>query len=166
MPRLWIQLNSTVSLTPRLKKWLTLAGTICESYLPREAERAVLSVLICGDQSMRTVNRTHRGKDKTTDVLSFPVQSDLRKKGPRDWSAPGVLPLGDLLISLPQARRQAKEFSLSVEEEVVHLFFHGFLHLVGHDHETSSREEKAMEAQEAKLLKKFSKLLRNKKGRG
>jgi probable rRNA maturation factor len=158
MPRLRINLNSTVSLTPRLRRWLATAGTICESYLPAEAESAVLSVGFCGDQRMRTVNRTHRSKDKTTDVLSFPVQGDLRKKGPRDWMAPGVLPLGDLLISLPQARRQAKEFSLTLEEEVVHLFFHGFLHLVGYDHEASVREEKAMEAQEALLLEKFSKL--------
>lgn len=157
MPRLTLNLNSTVSLTPRLKKWLAVAGTICEVYLPAEASSAELSVTFCGDQRMRSVNRSHRGKDKTTDVLSFPVQSNLRRKGQRDWIAPGFLPLGDMLISLPQARRQAKEFSLSLEEEVVHLFFHGFLHLIGYDHEASSREEKAMEAQEALLLEKFSK---------
>lgn len=106
---------------------------------------------------MRTINREHRGKDKVTDVLSFPAQSSLRTSKNLDWIQAGELSLGDLVISLPQAQRQAREFKLTVEEEMVHLFIHGFLHLMGYDHELSSKEEKLMEGLEAKLLEKFAK---------
>jgi probable rRNA maturation factor len=106
---------------------------------------------------MRQTNKIHRGKDKTTDVLSFPAQDNLRTSKAFDWSAPGELPLGDLLISLPVARKQARRFNLPLETEVVHLFFHGFLHLLGYDHELSTAEEKLMQKKEAKLLADFAK---------
>jgi probable rRNA maturation factor len=74
---------------------------------------------------MRRLNRELRGKDKTTDVLSFPG---------------GVTPegyhLGDIVISLPQARRQAEEAGHSLGRELRILLLHGVLHCLGHDHET------------------------------
>ncbi len=162
MPRLLLELNSSVTLPPRLERWVRLAARVCAAELPRDVREARLSIGFCGDRRMRSVNREQRGKDKTTDVLSFPAQTDLRRPGPRDWMAPGVLPLGDVLVSLPQAQRQARAFELTLEEEVVHLFIHGFLHLLGHDHEVSLREEKIMQAREAELLARFARARRRK----
>lgn len=108
------------------------------------------------------MNREFRGKDKTTDVLSFPSQQSVRKSK-LTWAAPGVLPLGDLVLSLPQARRQAKQFGVSLEEEVVHLFIHGYLHLLGFDHEVSAKEEQLMLKHEARILEKFAEARKKKK---
>lgn len=157
MTQLQLEWTSSVTVSPKLRRWLTLAAEVAAQQLPKEAKVSLLSLTLCGDARMRRLNSEHRGKDKTTDVLSFPAQLTLRDpRGERDWFAPGILPLGDLVISLPQARRQAKEFKVSLEEEIVHLFFHGFLHLCGYDHELSSAEEKLMEKEEARLLEKFA----------
>jgi probable rRNA maturation factor len=155
--------HSRVKLSPKSQRWLALAAEVASGDLPKTVREALLNVMICGDARMRSMNREHRGKDKTTDVLSFPAQLSLRKKADWDWIASGILPIGDLVISLPQARRQAKEFGVRLEEELVHLFFHGFLHLYGFDHEISAKEEKIMQQHEARLLEKFAKL-RKKKG--
>lgn len=112
---------------------------------------------------MRSTNLMHRGKDTTTDVLSFPVQEDIRSGKNLDWLSPGELALGDLLISVPRARLQARQFGVSLEEELVHLFFHGFLHLIGFDHEISRREELIMQKHEAELLEQFAKLRAHRK---
>jgi len=163
MTKLTVATHAAVRLSPAARKWLALAAEVAAQDFPNNVREAILNVMICGDARMRTMNREHRGKDKTTDVLSFPAQTNLRKKSGWDWIAPGVLPMGDLVISLPQARRQAKEFSVRLEEELVHLFFHGFLHLQGFDHELNAKEEKIMQKHEARLLEKFA-VLRKKKG--
>lgn len=162
MARLQIAWQTSVKLSPKARQWLTLAAEIAAGDLPDKTDTGLLSINICGDARMRTINRTHRNKDKTTDVLSFPAQETLRGKTQFAWAGPGVLPLGDLIISLPQAQKQAKEFNVSLEEELVHLFFHGFLHLCGYDHEVSPKEEKIMESEEARLLESFA---RNRKPR-
>jgi probable rRNA maturation factor len=157
MSKISLNLTSSVRVTAKLYKWLTLAASIAQSELPKGVKEAPLSITLCGDSRMRKINKAHRGKDKTTDVLSFPAQENLHESKSLDWSQPGVLPLGDLIISLPVARKQAQRFKVSLETEVVHLFFHGFLHLLGHDHERSESEEKLMQKLEAKLLASFSK---------
>jgi probable rRNA maturation factor len=102
-----------------LRGWLvTLLGGIAPG-------ARSLAAKFCGDPAMRRLNRELRGKDKTTDVLSFPG---------------GVTPegyhLGDIVISLPQARRQAEEAGHSLGRELRILLLHGVLHCLGHDHET------------------------------
>jgi probable rRNA maturation factor len=88
--------------------------------------------LIAGDARMRRLNREFRGKDATTDVLSFaaiPVTGD-RNRSP-------VLPrAGDIAISLPRARAQARRLGHSTEQEIRILMLHGLLHLLGQDHES------------------------------
>lgn len=79
-------------------------------------------VLITTDSELRRLNHTFRGKDYATDVLSFPAVSGDR--------------LGDLAISLPRARAQARTFGHSAEREIQILMLHGLLHLLGMDHET------------------------------
>ena len=157
MATIQLQINHSVKVSKNLKLWLELASHVAAEVLPASVKLSHLNLLICGDHRIKTINRDFRHKNKVTDVLSFPVQSRLRDEKKIDWIQAGELSLGDLVISLPQAQRQAREFHLRLEEEVVHLFFHGFLHLLGYDHELSVKEEKIMEALEAKLLDRFAK---------
>ncbi|HWO43436.1 MAG TPA: rRNA maturation RNase YbeY [Candidatus Eisenbacteria bacterium] len=103
----------------------------------------VLAVALIGDREMRRLNRRHRKQDKTTDVLSFPSEERLPEGG--------VL-LGDVIISVEQARRQARQRKRPLEAEIVTLLIHGVLHLLGYDHERSRREARIMGDLERKLL--------------
>lgn len=94
-------------------------------------KNAELSILITGDEEIRELNRTYRGKDRPTDVLSFP-DGDVVE---------GRLILGDIVISLETAQRQAKELGHSLEEEVERLLTHGVIHLLGYDHELGGEKE-------------------------
>ena len=89
---------------------------------------AELSVLFIGDRAMRTLNHAWRNRDKTTDVLSFPL---------REGRFPHIQPdmLGDIVISVPVAVRQADEAGHSLTVELERLLVHGLLHLLGYDHE-------------------------------
>lgn len=87
-----------------------------------------LSLLLTGDEEMTTLNRTWRSKDKTTDVLSF-----CQREGGSAVLRPDVL--GDVVISLAQAQRQARRRKASLWDEVLVLLVHGVLHLLGRDHE-------------------------------
>ncbi len=105
-----------------------------------EAEKAppgaVLGVLLCGDRQMRRLNREFRGKDRTTDVLSF---SDTDSDSDSVDAAPpipdGEPPmLGEIAISLPQCARQADEQGVPYGRELLRLVVHGVLHVLGYDH--------------------------------
>jgi probable rRNA maturation factor len=120
--------------TRRLRPWL---APLVAALAP-EAES--LGVRFVGDREMRRVNRQFREKDKTTDVLSFPGDS-----------ADGGH-LGDILISIPTARRQAVEAGHGVDQEIKTLLLHGILHCLGYDHETDQGE---MERLERKLRRKW-----------
>lgn len=91
---------------------------------------AELSIVLCGDARMRTLNRHYRGKDRTTDVLAFALREGtaLAHGDPRA--------LGDVVISLPTAARQARAAGKGTAEEVRMLLAHGLLHLLGDDHRT------------------------------
>jgi probable rRNA maturation factor len=96
-------------------------------------------VRFASDREVRRVNRDYRGKDKPTDVLSFPG-------GPGEED--GGYHVGDILISIPTARRQALERGHSVERELKVLLLHGLLHCLGYDHEVDQGE---MERRERRL---------------
>ena len=106
---------------------------------------AVLSILLVGDRAMRSLNRRYRGKDRTTDVLSFSF---------REGPAAGVQHalLGDIVISIPAAVRQARDVGCPVNREIDRLLVHGLLHLLGYDHERGGAEERRMRAREVRLL--------------
>ena len=99
---------------------------------------AGVTVAFVSDRAMRELNRMWRHKSGTTDVLSFPAAQDEFEK------AEG-LSLGDVLISVEQAERQASEHGVEFEEEVSQLILHGLLHLCGYDHETDNREMNRLE---------------------
>ncbi|MGZ5154765.1 MAG: rRNA maturation RNase YbeY [Burkholderiales bacterium] len=103
--------------------------------------RGQVTVLLTTDAAIRRLNRQFRGKNKATDVLSFPA------------SAPGPLKIaGDLAISVPTALRQADERGHSLGVEIKVLMLHGLLHLAGYDHETDKGE---MARREQKLRAKL-----------
>ena len=96
------------------------------------------TVAFVSDRAMRELNKRWRGKRGTTDVLSFPSGQEEFEKGEG-------LSLGDVVISVEQAARQAAEHGLDFEGEVAQLILHGLLHLCGYDHETDSGEMNALE---------------------
>jgi probable rRNA maturation factor len=98
------------------------------------AKRVSLSVLLCGDARMRALNRTWRRKDQPTDVLSFPV---FEASTSRAAARHGTF-LGDLVIDVPYAARQARRRGYALGREVQVLLAHGLLHLLGYDHETDN----------------------------
>lgn len=98
-----------------------------------------VSIAFVDDEAMRQLNKKFRRKDKTTDVLTFPADDCYA-----DPSATGR-PLGDIVISLDQARRQAATEKHSLATEVRYLILHGILHALGYDHETDNGEMNALE---------------------
>lgn len=98
-----------------------------------------VSIAIVDDEAMRNLNRKFRKKNKTTDVLTFPADDS-----DADPNAPGR-PLGDIVISIDQARRQATDQKHSLAIETRYLILHGILHALGYDHETDSGEMNALE---------------------
>jgi probable rRNA maturation factor len=97
-----------------------------------------VTVAFVSDRAMRELNRRWRGKAGTTDVLSFPAEQDEFEK------AEGAT-LGDVVVSVEQAVRQAEEHGLSFEGEVKQLILHGLLHLCGYDHEMDHGEMNRLE---------------------
>lgn len=124
--------------------------------LPAEATGEV-SLLLTDDHTVRKLNREFRGLDETTDVLSFSAEHAGEWQGaderpdassgadwPTHWPQPEgePLPFGDIIISVPQAARQAREQGVALHREVALLLVHGTLHLLGHDHlDAEPREE-------------------------
>lgn len=100
-----------------------------------------ISLLMTNDEVIREYNNQYRGKDKPTDVLSFPMEEDNI--------------LGDIAISYDTAKRQAEENEINIDRETAFLFIHGLLHLLGYDHETSEEDEKEMFELQEKILKKL-----------
>jgi probable rRNA maturation factor len=107
-----------------------------------------LSILFTGDRTMRTLNRFWRNVDRTTDVLSF---------SQREGRFPEIRPelLGDIVISVPQADRQAREAGHTLAREVERLLVHGLLHLLGYDHERGPAEAGRMRRREREFMKRL-----------
>lgn len=108
------------------------------------ADAAELSILLTDDAAMRDLNRAHRGRDRPTNVLSFPLGEP---------AAPDGMPalLGDVVLASGVVSREAKEQGKPLAAHFRHLVVHGVLHLAGYDHETGPDAEK-MESLEVKIL--------------
>jgi probable rRNA maturation factor len=102
------------------------------------ADGTGVTVAFVSDRAMRELNRRWRGKRGTTDVLSFPVEQE-------DWELGEGRTLGDVVISVERAAKQAAENGLTLDEEIAQLILHGLLHLCGYDHETDTGEMNALE---------------------
>ena len=97
-----------------------------------------ISLALINKKEIKELNRVYRNKNKVTDVLSFNLNSKEI--------------LGEIVICLEQAKRQAQEKKISLEKELKLLTIHGFLHLLGYDHEKSKKEAKRQEKKEEEIL--------------
>ena len=121
---------------------------------------AELGILFVGDRRMRGLNCRYRGKDRTTDVLAFATREACTPHALRQVQGrlapltPDVL--GDVVISVPTAWRQAVEAGRSLDEELACLLVHGILHLCGYDHELSEKEARRMHRRERMILRSIA----------
>ena len=139
------------------KDWKQLARRATESAIAQSAfpdlARSVrpveLSVRLTSDEEVRALNAHWRGKDKPTNVLSFPLAEQYElEQGDEDGPE---LMLGDIILARGVCEREAAEMHVSVEEHATHLIVHGTLHLLGYDHQDEAGAED-MERREVKAL--------------
>jgi probable rRNA maturation factor len=129
------------------------AGLLRKALQTLGLHKAELSILFVNDDRMKRLNRQYRGIDRTTDVLSFPQEDTF----PFDGQGAGAdIVLGDIVINLHKAERQAKENGLTLNEELKRLLVHGLLHLLGYDHEKSGYAERKMQERSKRLLKQLN----------
>ena len=139
-------------------------GQVQEDWLRQAAETVLtvesidylseLSLLITGDNTIRKLNRVYRKIDQTTDVLAFAFLEDV--EGSSFPPSPnGIAHLGEVIISCPQAMRQADEEKHSLKDELVLLVVHGVLHLLGYDH-ANLQDERIMRARESDIVARLN----------
>ena len=129
--------------------WIETVEEAASFWLPLLGEAdSELSVLLTGDEEIHQLNKTYRGRDQSTDVLSF---------SQREGELPGPAKvLGDVVISLETAQGQAAERGHSLEAEILELLAHGLLHLLGFDHEVSRAEHDRHLGKQAELIAALS----------
>ena len=120
-----------------------LVRRIITAAAPVRMRRAELSVTLTNDRAIGALNRQWRGQDKPTNVLSFPT--------PRSGVHHGALHLGDIVIAYETTAREARQEGKAFDHHLAHLALHGFLHLLGYDHE-SHRQAETMERRERLIL--------------
>jgi probable rRNA maturation factor len=143
---LWVDLQLAVSdetLCPSEAEFVRWANLALLPDAPADAE---VTIRIVDDEESQQLNRDYRGKDKPTNVLSFPFESPIDLPPEAELSL-----LGDLVICLPQVLREAAEQQKPELHHWAHLVIHGMLHLQGHDHE-NEEEAQLMETREVQLL--------------
>lgn len=115
----------------------SIARSILELVTHEIAPQSVneLHIFLINDARMREINFEHRGKDKTTDVLSFPQFEPGQLSGEKPLGLASGSYLGDLVISTETTISQAKRFKVTTRQELIRLMTHGILHLIGYDHE-------------------------------
>ena len=129
-------------------------------YLGQPTKQLEVSLSFVGEDEIRELNKEYRDTDKVTDVLSFPtvenpdrgvidLASHASDLNPETW----LLNLGDIIICLPRAKQQAKEYGHSLKREVAFLSLHSLLHLLGYDHMNQADEEQMTAVQNAVLDK-------------
>ena len=136
-----VQIRSDRGIHSVDKRWIRRMALAILKHL--QAENAELSVYLCSTETIHGLNRDWRGKDRPTDVLSFPQDC---------VDGPIAGPLGDIVLSPDVAVAQADREGVTYESELLRLLIHGVLHLVGYDHETGRPEALRMRAQEKRIL--------------
>ena len=113
------------NLSPLMEK--AAAATLSREGVP--ADEVEISITFVNDEEIRELNAQYRNVDKVTDVLSFP-----QFESPEDLPEEGEIILGDVVLNVEQAKRQAEEYGHSEDREIIYLFVHSLLHLLGYDH--------------------------------
>lgn len=145
--------DSSNSWEPLVRKAATAA--IAESAFPQlnESSRHIeLSVRLAGDEEVRGLNAHWRGKDKPTNVLSFPMAEAYELEA-ADEDGPAIM-LGDIILAHGVCAAEAAEKRVSVTDHATHLVVHGTLHLLGYDHQADA-DATDMEAREARALERL-----------
>jgi probable rRNA maturation factor len=125
----------------------TLVRRAIGAAVPAQARGTEVSVILTSDRAIRTLNRRWRGRDKPTNVLSFPAPAQPPVRLPR--GAPRHL--GDIVLAYETIAREARAEGKPLDHHIAHLALHGFLHLLGYDHESHGQAE-AMEQRERRIL--------------
>jgi probable rRNA maturation factor len=125
----------------------TVVRRAIRAAVPARARNAELSVILTSDRAVRTLNRRWRGRDKPTNVLSFPAPPPAGRAISR--GAPRHL--GDIVLAYETVAREARAERKPLDHHIAHLALHGFLHLLGYDHESHGQAE-AMERRERRIL--------------
>jgi probable rRNA maturation factor len=153
---------STISVTVGAPAWRThLAGpkAVCRRAagaalarvpLPPWLARAEVSILLADDATVRRLNALYRGQDRATDVLSFPAFDRIPEAVPGPLP-PGPVPLGDIVLALETIRAEATAAGKPLSDHVSHLVVHGYLHLLGFDHQDGA-DAALMEGLERSIL--------------
>lgn len=150
--------QKAVSITPAIRALIrkAVSETLREEAFPRPAE---ISVSFVSNEEIHALNLEYRGKDKPTDVLSFPMweEDELDTGAAAGDIDPGndAVLLGDIVISAEKAVEQAAEYGHSPEREFAVLAVHSTLHLLGYDHETSAEDEAHMNQKQEEILTKI-----------
>ena len=136
-----------------LKKDRLKQAVECSLSTQSLASEVELGLLITNDETVQKLNREYRSLDETTDVLSFALTEKSTDADSLPFVTPpdGFLHLGEVVISYPQAARQAQENNTEIDKEVALLVIHGTLHLLGYDHDEPKREQE-MRALEERIL--------------
>ena len=120
--------------------------------------RCEINILLTDDEGIREVNRTMRQIDRATDVLSFPMFDLAPGEHPGEEDADpdtGLVPLGDMCISVERAKAQAEEYGHSFEREICYLCVHSVLHLLGYDHLDEGEMKRQMRQREEEIMKQL-----------
>ncbi len=111
--------------------------------MEKNSTSLIISIIVVGSRKMRELNFQYRGKNSTTDVLSFPYL---------DKEPSGSLFLGEIIIDPEKVSSQANQYGLQFSHELDRILVHGILHLIGYDHERSACEARRMRKIEEKIL--------------
>jgi probable rRNA maturation factor len=141
------EMEITEELIARLEQLLTVAGSM------EDVTDGEVALTFVDNETIHQLNKQYRGIDRPTDVLSFSMMESGEEE-PDIWLEDEMdTMLGDIVISVPIAIAQSKEYGHSVEREIGFLFVHGFLHLIGYDHDTEEAEKEMFSVQEVILTK-------------
>jgi probable rRNA maturation factor len=133
----------------------TCGATLEDTKLASQRCRFEIAVVLADDAFIKTLNHTYRGKNKPTNVLSFPADEHIERriksltKGQKEYA------LGDIVLALETIERECEEQQKSLRHHVLHLLVHGTLHLLGYDHE-DDKQASQMEKKEIKILENLN----------
>jgi len=143
---MYIYFEEGQQVTEEILNTMEAAAKYCLELEGIDEERTEISVTFVEAEEIRELNRDYRDNDKITDVLSFPQFDDLN-----DIPDFGEICLGDVVICKDRAQEQAEEFGHSFEREIIYLFTHSILHLLGYDHMVEE-EKQEMRAREEEVM--------------
>lgn len=119
------------------------------------SDKGEVSLVLTDNEEIKLLNKEYRNIDSATDVLSFPIYDVEELELLKNKESEEEILLGDIVISMEKVTEQSEEYGHSFQRELMYLFVHGMLHLLGHDH-LEEDEKKEMRSREEEILEKFA----------